>query len=811
MSTILYLPQLKQATVLLSRPTDESIIDSGTGFLIDSQRILTALHVLGDAQEVDVQFLNLNGDPFATKATLLSANEEADVALLQLKDVFDSLPEPLPLNKQILRLNSRWETYGFPAQHLLTGRPYRGRVLQFNQQAAWNATLEVENSDIEENLDGLSGAPVLIDDYIVGIVRVQNGRDVGIITIDQLSDWLEQQGITVLTEDIPSLDLDDDLPLNEDVHGALTQLLETHHQSWYLLLGSPGSGKTTLVAMWEPKTTERLDVCGRYYIKQPSDPTPVSIRASKEILLAWFEDIISLTLTGQKAPAPEPDTKIEERIQRLQSGLSAMSDFYNKRNKRGVFFIDGLDNSLTEIERKDFLSILPSELATGICVVFSATSREVVPIDFVREDNSVLMQPLTLADCVSYISRLLPSLTTEQAHLLAQRTEGHPLYMRYLIGITRQQLENENLSDWLARLPIIGGDISQYYASLWQQLLNEPHRLAIALTVAALRGEVSLSVLYEMLIPEVQLHFESQYVQLNHLFKGNDQISLYHDSFRHFLVEKAPNRFPQIHDRIADFCLQNSQEPYAIANIIYHLIQSLSPSKGVDQCNQQWADRCTQYHVEPDFVLSDVQSAKRMSISEGRLVEVVRLQLLHHRLSFRYNQLFSYHVSQLADTLLAMNQPEAALRYLIRDGVVQVSDDDLIAFVVRLFTMEATKQGKVLLDTLKVRGRHRLYDALDEGNMGISDFRIFLASHTLTSFVNPEVAREQFVSTCAMIFGELFPKNDDNSDGYKHFKDAVQIAVIGFDNGYVLWHYGQNVTVSQLKEKNVSFKTRDAA
>ncbi len=810
MSTVLYLHQLKQATVLISHPTADSPIDCGTGFLINGQRILTALHVLGDAQKVSVQFLNLGSDPYITTATLLSSNEEADVALLQLNGPFDSLPTPLPISKQTLRLNSRWEAYGFPAQYLQTGRPYRGRVLQFNQQAAWHATLEVENSSIEEELDGLSGAPVQIGDYIVGVVRVQNGRDVGIVTMDQLSDWLEQQDIPIEHEETPSLELDDDLPLNEVVHGALTRLLETRQQSWYLLSGSPGSGKTTLVAMWEPKTEERLDVCGRYYLKQPNDPTPGSIRASKESLLTWLEDIISINITGQKAPAPEPATKLEERIQRLQSGLSALSDFYQRRNKRGIIFIDGLDDSLTEIERKDFLSILPLELEAGVCMVFSATNREVIPVGLLREDNTVTMQPLAITDCISYISRQLPTLTSEQTNLLAQRTEGHPLYMRYLIGITRQQLKRKDLSDWLAQLPVIGGDISQYYVTLWQQLVREPHRFAIALTVTALRGAVPRSMLYDILTPEVQLHFESQYPQLTHLFKGDEQISLYHDSFRHFLIEKAFNRFPQIHDQIAGYCSQNIQEPYAIANIVYHLIHSLNPSKGVVQCNQEWADRCAQYHIEPDFVLSDVRSAKARSITEGKLVEVVRLQLLHHRVSFRYNQIFSYHVSQLADTLLALNQPEAALRYLIRDGVIQVSDEDLIAFVVRLFEMGAEQQGKVLLEALQVRGRHRFIDALNKEYLEVDDFRILFAGHTLTAFTDPEIAHEKFASAFRLIVEELFLENDDNTDSYKQFTDDVQVTVVGFNTAFALWYYEYNLTVSELKEKGVPFKVRDA-
>lgn len=162
----------------------------GTAFLVAPQLALTALHVIADRRTspitpyraLELVFAVSGGSPgYSCTATWVpgAADARADWALLQLSEPLPpSLAEPLILDELTAAdLEGRelgWRTFGFPEAKpdgLEIGGTIRStegavdgsRALQlFSQEAAAGTGSPVS---------GLSGAPVLVDGVVVGLLR----------------------------------------------------------------------------------------------------------------------------------------------------------------------------------------------------------------------------------------------------------------------------------------------------------------------------------------------------------------------------------------------------------------------------------------------------------------------------------------------------------------------------------------------------------------------------------------------------------------------------------------------------------------
>ena len=92
---------------------------SGTGMLIDKNHVLTASHVIDDADEILVEF----SDSVSIKATVYRKNAEEDWAVLKL----DAECAALPIScASEIQLGDKVYTLGFPSASLL-GRDSRSR------------------------------------------------------------------------------------------------------------------------------------------------------------------------------------------------------------------------------------------------------------------------------------------------------------------------------------------------------------------------------------------------------------------------------------------------------------------------------------------------------------------------------------------------------------------------------------------------------------------------------------------------------------------------------------------------------------
>jgi hypothetical protein len=56
------------------------------------------------------------------------------------------------------------------------------------------------------------------------------------------------------------------------------------------LYGSPGCGKTTIAAGFEPEN-EKLEILGRFFFKVPNDEISRAVRCSEGFFVDWIESV----------------------------------------------------------------------------------------------------------------------------------------------------------------------------------------------------------------------------------------------------------------------------------------------------------------------------------------------------------------------------------------------------------------------------------------------------------------------------------------------------------------------------------------
>jgi len=175
-------PRLRNAIARIEVIQQGRVGSRGTGFLVADSLVLTALHVVAEpnkqplcprAGEITLTF------PFPKKwCTKASIHEKcwdpfADWVMLQCEH---SPPdaEPLPL-AELHEDGVKWETFGFPDANpdgmVITGEVANCRAM-LKEQRVFQLFSREAAAGQGARLQGLSGGPVLVQNGVVGLLRV---------------------------------------------------------------------------------------------------------------------------------------------------------------------------------------------------------------------------------------------------------------------------------------------------------------------------------------------------------------------------------------------------------------------------------------------------------------------------------------------------------------------------------------------------------------------------------------------------------------------------------------------------------------
>lgn len=166
---------------------------TGSGCVIEGNRILTNAHVVSDRTFVQVRRY---GDSKRYEANVLGVSHQLDLALLEVKDeAFFEDARPIKLGK-LPRPQTEVLVYGFPlgGDTLSTTRGVVSRIEHINYTHSSGYYLA---GQIDAAINpGNSGGPVLVDERVVGVVmqalNVNKGENIGyMVPVSVLKQYLK--------------------------------------------------------------------------------------------------------------------------------------------------------------------------------------------------------------------------------------------------------------------------------------------------------------------------------------------------------------------------------------------------------------------------------------------------------------------------------------------------------------------------------------------------------------------------------------------------------------------------------------------
>jgi len=645
--------------------------DNGTGFLISKNKLLTARHCISDYidEKKEIEIF-LNNEKIDTNVHLLYNDADTDVAILEVASNFDV--EHIRLSAIKPRQRMQWTSWGFPDAKT-SGQFTYGQVanLLSTTVARSDIDLTINPEYSLSNYSGLSGAPVIVDNKIVGILRLQMNNSLNALSICSFTDVLTSFDIDFET-DSEYEEVNDGIVIRNDFQNEFETKLLSSNISYMLLIGVHGLGKTTFCQEFTPLNTSIL-FGGTYSLTSEKNGKSTLVKAQPHELYDWLNVKIS-NLLGLAVPAVSNNLNLSKIQSNTFELLQRLSKHCVDDNKKVVFFIDAIN----ELALKDsqslntLLAVLPISLPNNIQIVFTSNSYETISknvSDYAIKDSIITLPVLTEQEVANYCSYHINNnlLDNDLIDRVISVAEGHPLYLTYIISYI-----NTSKDTSLKSFPVFSGTIENYYENLWDKIISEPESLFLLGIICRLREEIQSDYLKLTLDDSQRKQYISTINKVSHLLiEENEFIAIYHNSFAEFLKSKTEDIADSVNKQLAEFCLNHPDIKYAKLNLIYHLLRSQQYKKvAVDSCNQQWVDECVTLGVQPDQLLTDIKQAlsSALNTNEDRAdsVSTIRLLLLLDRIEFRYNSTFMSNISLTANALISLGKPDEVLNQIIR-------------------------------------------------------------------------------------------------------------------------------------------------
>ncbi|MEY8758952.1 NACHT domain-containing protein [Chryseobacterium tongliaoense] len=466
-------------------------------------------------------------------------------------------------------------------------------------------------------------------------------------------------------------------------------------QGYLYLIGGPGSGKSTLLNQWSKTISEKVVKYYAFDFLQPSSPKNFYERGNAVNL--FYDLVLQLKDAGiySSEILPYKDIIFLKDIFIKQLGL--LNEKFKTNGQKTVILIDGLDHVPREYQEvaNTFLKELPvpDAIPDGVIFILGSQSFELRDIPqeikkvFQSGERTVQMSSLTKEDVYQYIEALhLPiKFGKIEKDLIFEKSQGHPLYLTYIAGWLDK---GESVSNTLAKLPEIDGNIENYYQKLWDPISNNSELIDLMGLIARINGSINTNFLQEWNFAQsVYKEFRDKAKALFN--EENQSLYFFHNSFRQFLItETALNYFSNqldptsdsnYHLKLAELYLKSQKEKSWKAN--YHLFYAGDYNKFQAIVNSEHlTDQLLNFRPT-----EEVQQDAKYGIEIARRTKNISLLLRYlFCLSEIRSRLFTYNPSSFVEELLALNNVEEAVG-ILRNGTFLKVDNSIILKECRSF------------------------------------------------------------------------------------------------------------------------------
>lgn len=331
----------------------------------------------------------------------------------------------------------------------------------------------------------------------------------------------------------------------------------------HLALAGPGSGKSwVLTQVAEDLRKEGLVVARHYCFLEPGDEL-VEQRVTTNV---FFGNLLGELDDAFKSCGLTPP-------QRFAAGLDALDDYLKAAADAGhrvVIIVDGLDHiarvrgaspGLSDNETDIVERLATLDLPDNVALVVGSQPGghlQALREEFVDRLVEHGIDPWAKTEILELARSYGVHTALDSAHLLDedrreaildclfQRSEGNPLYARYLSRGLVEGLGSGVISDpldWLTATPTIQGDIALYYRHLYESISNDAK--AIADIVGVLEFSVNEAELREIAgsalsdwVPEALRAM----LPVLSVATGQGGLRIFHESFRRYMLEELARR-----------------------------------------------------------------------------------------------------------------------------------------------------------------------------------------------------------------------------------------------------------------------------
>ena len=432
--------------------------------------------------------------------------------------------------------------------------------------------------------------------------------------------------------------------LYQEIEPTATKLAEAIDSlpgGYIAVLGAPGSGKSTLLT----KIHRNLDVRWiPYYTYVPDDPGPRSRRGESVNFL--HDMVLGMDQSGfQVGKSPNrPDRN--QLLERFHQQLKLLHQDWKKTARKTVILIDGLDH--IEREQKPVQSLLddlptPDQVPEGVYLVLGTQTDSIIPSRIqtaVRKPGrKIKMAPLKRLQVhdVVHAAKLPVVIKPEQFDLVYGLSNGHPLYLNYLVKRMGSCSNPKQLDEVLQVTEPYDDDIETTYHSYWQRFHEDADLRRLLGLLARIRGVIDLSWVRtwagRTVIQRIGDHF-AHYFRIenaNHWY-------FFHNSFRLFLIAKT-SEFPagchdplidrEFYAELADRYATNAVEEHSmqIWEELHHRVAAMQHPRVLELATQEYFRKQFLSFRPLETIRTDILGALRSAVCCQDPIAFIRLCL----------------------------------------------------------------------------------------------------------------------------------------------------------------------------------------
>lgn len=166
--------------------------DKATAFLIAPNRAVTARHAIDEyyeeGKEIHLEFLNIDSNPIARKGTPIDSSD-TPISILELDSPVQCSVYLTFCDYQVQK-GYIYETFGYPVVKWGIGHGMKSDIIrrvtsEMTRPYDWD--IDLNNESNIDDYSGISGAPLIVDQKLVGVILTESTANDKVISLGSIS------------------------------------------------------------------------------------------------------------------------------------------------------------------------------------------------------------------------------------------------------------------------------------------------------------------------------------------------------------------------------------------------------------------------------------------------------------------------------------------------------------------------------------------------------------------------------------------------------------------------------------------------